>query len=66
MIDANDENVVVASAETVPTNTVRILRVGENPTSADSQIVVDEESLGFDPYDTASLFVPKAAKKSAD
>ena len=66
MIKTNDENVAVASANTLLTNRVRILRVGEKPASADSLIVVDEESLGFDPYDTASLFVPKAAQKSAD
>jgi len=63
---ANDENAVLASSDTLPANKVRILRVGEKPTSADALIVVDEESIGFDPYDTASLFVPKAAQKSAD
>ena len=65
-MNANDEDVEVASSDTVPANKVKILRVGENRSRADSIMVVDEESIGFDPYDTASLFVQEIVKKSAD
>jgi hypothetical protein len=65
-MNVNDDNIVVASADTVPANKVRILRVGENPSDAYSPMIVDEESIGFDPYDTASLFVQKVVQKSAD
>lgn len=63
---ANDENVAAASSDTVPANTVKILRVVDNPTRSDSIMLVDEESIGFDPYDTASLFVQSTSQKSAD
>jgi urease beta subunit len=61
---ANDNNVAVASSDTVPANKVGILRFDEKPATGDSLKIVDEESIRFDPYDTASLYVQKTADQS--
>ncbi len=50
-----------ASDETVPAGQLKILRVGVFTRAADPDQFrqQDDESEGFDPYDTASLYVEK-------
>jgi hypothetical protein len=54
---------IEASDETVPGKSLKILRQGvftraDDPDLFSSQ---DDESVGFDPYDTASLYVEKTS-----
>jgi hypothetical protein len=62
----NTGDSAMSTSDTVPANKIKVLRVGERPRDQQSLMVVDEETVGFDPYDTASLFVQKTANKSAD
>ena len=62
----NDGDSAISTSDTVPANKIKVLRVGERPSDQRSLMIVDEETVGFDPYDTASLFVQKTANKSAD
>ena len=60
-MNKNIEGDTEASDETVPAGRLKILRAGvftraANPDQFPQQ---DDESEGFDPYDTASLYVEK-------
>ena len=63
-MNENESDMVSSTSDTVPANKISVLRPGEAPSDVDSLTVADGESAGFDPYDTASLFVQKSADPS--
>jgi hypothetical protein len=59
----DEKNKTPVKAEDDTVNQVKILRSKIGPLAAQTEFVADagEESIGFDPYDTASLYVQKTA-----
>jgi hypothetical protein len=60
-MSANQKNIISAASQHVVTNKVRILKVAKPARGFNSKLLSmkDGESIGFDPYDTASLFVDR-------
>ena len=60
-MDTEETDKAIAPAK--PKAKVRLLSSKTGPQSAVPEYLggIDEESIGFDPYDTASLYVQKSA-----